>query len=48
VRASRTAISAFGGVVTGQSMQFPLDDLMSFNGTIKVSGRPELVIGVSA
>jgi hypothetical protein len=38
----------FGGIVTGQSMQFPLDDLMSFNGTIKVSGRPELVIGESA
>lgn len=34
----------FGGIVTGQSMQFPLDDLMTFNGTIKVSGRPELVI----
>lgn len=35
---------AFGGIVTGQSMTFPLDDLMGFTGTIKVSGRPELVI----
>jgi predicted secreted protein len=34
----------FEGIVTGQSMQFPMDDLMSFSGTIKVSGRPELVI----
>lgn len=34
----------FGGIVTGQSMTFPLDDLMGFTGTIKVSGRPELVL----
>lgn len=34
----------FAGIVTGQSMTFPLDDLMGFTGTIKVSGRPELVI----
>jgi predicted secreted protein len=34
----------FEGIVTGQSMQFPMDDLMTFSGTIKVSGRPELVI----
>lgn len=32
----------FAGIVTGQAMQLPLDDLMSFNGTIKVSGRPEI------
>lgn len=35
---------AFKGIVTGQSMQLPLDDLMSFQGTIKVSGRPELIL----
>lgn len=35
---------AFAGVVSGQSSQLPMDDLMTFNGTIKVSGRPELVI----
>lgn len=35
---------AFAGIVTGQSMTFPMDDLMGFTGTIKVSGRPELVI----
>lgn len=34
----------FAGIVTGSAIQIPLDDLMSFNGTIKVSGRPELVI----
>ena len=34
----------FAGVATGQQVQFPLDDLMGFSGTIKVSGRPELVI----
>lgn len=32
------------GVVTGQSVQVPMDDLMSFSGTLKVSGRPDLVI----
>lgn len=34
----------FAGIVTGQQVQFPMDDLMGFSGTIKVSGRPELVI----
>jgi len=34
----------FGGIVTGQSMEFPMDDIMGFSGTIKVSGRPHLVI----
>lgn len=34
----------FAGVASGQTMQLPMDDLMTFNGTIKVSGRPELVI----
>jgi hypothetical protein len=33
----------FAGVVSGQSIQLPMDDLMSFTGTIKVSGRPTLV-----
>lgn len=34
----------FNGLVTGQSIELPLDDVMGFTGTIKVSGRPELVI----
>lgn len=34
----------FSGIVTGQQMQIPLDDIMSFSGTIKVSGRPEVVL----
>lgn len=34
----------FEGVVTGQNLQLPMDDLMAFSGSIKVSGRPELVI----
>ena len=38
----------FAGVVTGQEIDIPLDDVMGFNGTIKVSGRPELVIEQSA
>lgn len=35
----------FSGVVSGQSIELPMDDIMTFQGTIKVSGRPELVIG---
>ncbi len=31
-------------IVTGCNMQFPMDDLMGFSGTMKVSGRPQLVI----
>lgn len=38
----------FEGVVTGQEVEIPLEDVMGFNGTIKVSGRPELVIEQSA
>lgn len=34
----------FAGIVTGAAISIPMDDVMSFNGTIKVSGRPELVI----
>ena len=34
----------FAGILTGQNIEIPMDDLMSFSGTIKVSGRPELVI----
>jgi hypothetical protein len=33
----------FAGVVSGQSISIPMDDLMGFTGTIKVSGRPTLV-----
>lgn len=34
----------FAGVVSGQSVEIPLDAVMAFSGTIKVSGRPHLVI----
>lgn len=34
----------FAGIVTGQGMQIPMDDLMSFAGTITISGRPNLAI----
>lgn len=34
----------FEGIVTGQQVQMPMDDLMSFSGTIKISGRPHLFI----
>jgi hypothetical protein len=34
----------FQGVVAGQNMEFPMDDLMSFTGTLKVSGAPHMVI----
>lgn len=34
----------FAGIVTGQNIEMPMDDVMAFTGTIKVSGRPELVI----
>lgn len=34
----------FAGVVSGQSFDLPMDDLMAFSGTVKVSGRPVLVI----
>lgn len=36
---------AFAGIVSGQSVELPMDDIMTFQGTIKVSGRPELVVG---
>lgn len=31
-------------IVTGASFQLPMDDIMGFSGTLKVSGRPELVL----
>lgn len=34
----------FAGVLTGQNIEIPMDDLMGFEGTIKVSGRPTLNI----
>jgi len=34
----------FAGIVTGQSGDIPMDDVMTFEGTIKVSGRPQLVL----
>ena len=38
----------FAGILSGQNIEIPMDDLMGFEGTIKVSGRPELVIEQSA
>lgn len=38
----------FAGIVTGSQIQMPMDDIMAFTGTIKVSGRPELVIESAA
>lgn len=38
------AYLGFAGIVTGASFQLPMDDLMGFNGSIKVSGRPTLAI----
>lgn len=34
----------FAGILSGQNIDIPMDDLMGFEGTIKVSGRPTLVI----
>ena len=34
----------FAGIVSGMNVQFPMDDVMGFSGTIKVSGRPRLII----
>lgn len=34
---------AFAGILSGQNIEIPMDDLMAFSGTIKVSGRPTLV-----
>lgn len=35
---------AVSGIFSGMNVEIPMDDLMSFSGTIKVSGRPELVV----
>lgn len=34
----------FNGVVSGQSVTIPMADLMGFSGTVKISGRPRLVL----
>lgn len=34
----------FDGILSGQNIDIPLDDVMGFEGTVKVSGRPRLVI----
>lgn len=34
----------FAGIVTGASHEIPMEDVMGFTGTVKISGRPELVI----
>lgn len=34
----------FAGIVTGQEVEIPMDDVMGFSGTIKVSGRPALIL----
>lgn len=32
------------GILSGMNIDIPLDDVMGFEGTIKVSGRPELIV----
>lgn len=34
----------FDGIFSGQDATIPMDDLMSFQGTVTISGRPTLVI----
>lgn len=34
----------FEGIVSGQDVDMPLDDVMSFNGTVKISGEPILYV----
>jgi hypothetical protein len=34
----------FAGFLSGQNIEIPMDDLMAFSGSIKVDGRPELVV----
>lgn len=41
------AYLAVSGIFTGMNIEIPMDDLMAFSGTIKVSGRPELVVAES-
>lgn len=38
------AYFGFAGVVTGAQIAIPMDDIMGFTGTIKISGRAELVV----
>lgn len=38
------AAMEFEGILTGMNIEIPMDDLMAFSGTIKVSGRPTLVV----
>ena len=39
-----SAYFEFDGIVTGQAIEMPMDDVMGFNGTIKLSGRPSLFV----
>lgn len=34
----------FDGIFSGQDGNIPMDDLMDFQGTVTISGRPELVL----
>lgn len=38
----------FAGIVTGYSPDMPMDDLMTVSGSIKISGRPSLIVEESA
>lgn len=38
------AYMAFDGILSGQNIEIPMDDLMGFSGTLKVSGRPNLTV----
>lgn len=39
-----TSYLEFAGILTNMGLEFPMDDVMTFNGGLKVSGRPRLVI----
>lgn len=41
------AFMEFAGILSGMNVEIPMDDLMGFSGTIKVSGRPGLVVAES-
>jgi hypothetical protein len=34
----------FSAILTAMGLEFPMDDVMSFSGSLKISGRPHLVI----
>lgn len=39
-----TLIIELGGILSGSSFELPMDDLMAFTGSVKLSGRPNLLV----